>query len=266
MTCSESSPGPLCGELILALNGAEDRLQIAIGENQNLVHSQEWVLPGQVMRILAPAVHDALARLGKTPEQVRGLAVVRGPGGFTGLRLCLSLALGFSKGSSALLAGIDYLPLLAASAPAADSGSLWVLTHARRGQVHIQGFDSKTLAPLSPPVAASLEQAMEAVSQGPLPGRLLGSGLRRNLPFFSDRLKNGSAGQAADFVFLPRQYDSPRPDKLFSAALEAKYGPGPIEPLYLRSSDAEENLDSIARKRGLDPEKARQDLNRLSKS
>jgi tRNA A37 threonylcarbamoyladenosine modification protein TsaB len=50
------------------------------------------------------------------PASLRGTAAVRGPGGFTGLRLAAATAAGLARATGTLTAGLEYLPLLAASA------------------------------------------------------------------------------------------------------------------------------------------------------
>lgn len=150
---------------LLALNAAEGLLQIAIIRREQdgahtLACTQFWHAPSQGAELLAPALADALDRLHTTPQAIGGIAAVRGPGSFTGLRLVLSTTSGLARATGALRAGLDYLPLLAASAlhalpaacaPAAGKRErpntparprrVWVLTHARRNLVHMQGFE-----------------------------------------------------------------------------------------------------------------------------
>ena len=65
------------------------------------------------------------------------------------------------------------------------------------------------------------------------------------------RIRTGTVTAAPLAVILGPEYDSPRPAALMAAAASASYGFAPVEPLYLRPSDAEENLDAIAAHRGL---------------
>lgn len=108
--------------------------------------AQSWHAPSQGAELLTPILRELCARLRITPADIGKIAVVRGPGSFTGLRLALATASGLARATGAVLTGIDYLPLLAASAmwrmgPAAVPGRLlWVLTHARKRLVHAQGF------------------------------------------------------------------------------------------------------------------------------
>lgn len=276
MTLRDTSPGSpfIDGAPLLLLNGAEERLQIALGVKRKgvyvLAHSQSWTVPGQAVQYLAPALEDIFQRFGiergGDSPALGGIACVRGPGGFTGLRLVLSLALGVSISMQSPLAGVDYLPTLAQGPAAflsAPTQAVWTITHARQKQVYVQGFvvEAGEITPLAPARAASLDEVVEMMRSGPQTGVVVGGGLRRNEAYFQDALTTALSGR---FTCLPPEFDNPAPETLLSHALGAEYSFSPIEPLYLRVSDAEENLDAIARKQGLDPEQARRDLARLT--
>ncbi len=291
----------------------------ACGEEPAIVTAQSWNVPSQGAELLAPALENALARLGLVPKNIRRIACVRGPGSFTGLRLVLATASGLARAAGAELAGLDYLPLLAVEAaclrsrcgvfhPVSDGGKedgdstplYWVLTHARRNLVHMQGFEE-----VPPAFAAAGTEADPATGNAPGAGGgicagtdagaaartkpeaghpalractdilvlspaeaarrisaaektpvLLGSGLTRNLAHWRELFP--LLGRAP--LALPEVCDAPGSRTLVRAAHRAVYGTGDIAPLYARPCDAEENLESIARSLGLDPQAARQRL------
>jgi len=232
----------------LILNGAEQRLQIVLAKEKVPILSQEWLVPGRAMQFLAPALDQALTLLSLTPKDLSGVACVRGPGSFTGLRIVLATALGFAKASDLPLAGLDYPPLLAQGPIPLLHGTLAVLTHSRTRQVYAQTFSAPGCEPLSEPESLMLEQIPALLQDKPRPWSVLGSGLRRNRNFFEDHLEEA--------VFLDPIWDNPRPESLAHAAARARFHKEPIALNYLRTSDAEENLDRIARSRGLTPEDA----------
>lgn len=239
--------------LLLILNSAEDRLQLCLARDGLLLAHQDWVVPGQAMRHLAPALDRLLNAFDLRVADLQGIACVRGPGGFTGLRQCLATAFGLAMGASLPMAGLDYLPLLAAGPAALLQGRLAVLTHARHGLVHAQVFSVPDLAGLSDP------QVMPVDAPGLLQDHaarsvlfLLGSGVRRNAASLAASMPRA--------VVLDPLWDHPGPETLIRAAWTAEFLHRPIEPLYLRASDAEDNLESIASKRGLDPREARRRL------
>jgi hypothetical protein len=127
-----------------------------------------------------------------------------------------------------------------------------VLTHARQGLVHLQGFAGGSLRELSPLWALGLEECadkLRAACAGK-PAWLLGSGLSRNAPFFAGLTRDFPSWRA-----LPPDFDHPSPAFLLRHALALPpelYRAKDISPLYARPSEAEENLPRIAAKLGLD--------------
>lgn len=261
--CADSSHKP--GGLILAMAGSEERLQLVLGEPgpeaPRLLASREWTVPGESVRFLVPGLKETLDGFGLDMQAIDRIACVRGPGSFTGLRLVLAAAQGLAAGCGARLGGIDYLPLLATGPASVTGGILHVLTHARRGLVYLQSFNLPSLREARPLASLSLAEAVEAMDAISDQALLLGSALRKNSDFFSEL-----TAQRPGYTLLAPRWDNPSPQALLEAALQAEYGDGPIEPVYVRATDAEDNLPHIARKRGIDPDKARQRLDELTKA
>lgn len=234
---------------VLVIAGAEERLQIVLAEDGELLAATELAVGGRAMQHMAPAVDGLLKRLGIGVDRLTGVAVVRGPGSFTGLRMCIALALGIALPSGLPMAGIDHLPALAAGPAPLLSGTLAVVTHSRSRQVYVQTFSAPDCAPLSPPAPMSVEDAAAAILAMPEPRHALGTGLRNNAEFFADAMPG--------VTILDERFNTPMPHVLALAACDAVYSDTPPEPLYLRASDAEDNLAAIASARGLDPEEAK---------
>ena len=273
---------PVCGKtaekdalgLTLALNAAEDMLQIVIADDQGrLLHSQEICTASRGVEVLVPALDAAFRLLGKKPEEISRVAVVQGPGSFTGLRLVSVTAAGLARVACASQAGIDYMALLArecapALCVAGADALLWVLVRARRDLVYMQAFrlDEKApsglcavtnleVHPVAPENTAVAQILDTAASHGCSSILLAGSGAEGN----RDALTRGlSVPDAPRVVSLAVR--SAGPEKLLAAALAAAYGNEDIVPLYVRSSDAEENLPQIAQRLGNDPKESVQRL------
>ncbi len=259
-------------EIYVACSAAEESLLLVLGGADGVpLIVQEHHSPGQAMRVLAPALDHAFARLGLSREDLRqriaGLACVRGPGNFTGLRLSLSTLLGLAKALNAPVSGLDYLPLLAESCQLhfprdlrPDIQRLWVATYARGGELYLQPFElgdqDGPPEQLAQPVVATLAEATEIMVASHLPCILLGSALRRN-PKLLNMLPQGVTA-------LPESWERPHPTALLRAAIRAEFGRCAVAPLYLRVSDAEENMEHIARKHGRDPEQMRKDFQELT--
>ena len=245
MTCKESY-SPI--DPLLVVNAAEQRLQIVLGKDSLLLHCREFISQGNLTQLLVPAVKESLSSLGIALSDLSGIACVRGPGSFTGLRVALATILGIARGLSLPMAGIDYLPLLAAAPCSIFTGEVWVLTYARQNLVFIQGFSCPQNEPLIPASSLSLQDAAILINSRESDTILIGSGVRKNLQFWSTHAPQSKI--AADF------WDFAHPDTLLFLASKAEFKDGPISPLYLRPSEAEENLKQIAQKRGITLEKA----------
>ena len=243
MTSSGSSV-----EIVLVLNAAEERLQAVLGRSGELLCSREIRAPSRGITLLPRAVQQCLSDADLTAGDLDGIACVRGPGAFTGLRIALSYAYGLAWSLNLPLCGLDYLPLVAEVPARTVPGELWVMTRARTNTVYLQGFVSEPetgVRPVSEPEALFLDQAEGILEERGAPVYLVGSGARQN----RERL----ARDLSRVRFLDRIWDKPCPDTLLAAAGTGSYSFDPIEPSYMRPSDAEADLPRIAAERGVDP-------------
>ncbi len=159
------------------------------------------------------AVDSVFEEAGIGVEDVSWIAVGRGPGSFTGLRIGLATALGLSEALAVRVVGVDSLRGLKHAAPA---GAVAVID-ARRGEVFAQG-DAVVAASYTPELLAA---QME-------PGAILvGDGALRYRELF-----------AASGCTVPPD-DSPLhwPNPVAMVA-QAESTPQPATALYLRAPDA----------------------------
>ena len=298
----------------LLLNAAEGRIQCLLAQQEapkqqgknpavlSQVSFQEWHAPSQGAELLTPMLENTLQLLAVAPRQITHIAVVRGPGSFTGVRLVLATAAGLSRAVGAALAGLDYLPLLAFSAakPIMEAACLrpegiaffeslrfWVVTHARRNLVHAQCFSfsansssqvancevseehkgtsiclsSHGMEALTPIEVFDLPQLVDAVSACGNQPFLLGSGAIRNHAALSEMFYQKNCAVA----WGTESMQHPTAEVLLRAAEHARYLHEDIEPLYVRQSDAEENITHIAGLLHLDPTEVQQSLERMQK-
>lgn len=102
---------------------------------------------------LTPALARAVAAVGS----LDAVAVVNGPGAFTGLRVGLAHALGLALARGVPVQVLSSLALRAAAAP--GRACVVALLDARKGRLYAQAFDTRGAAPLAlgPPADAAAE-------------------------------------------------------------------------------------------------------------
>jgi len=102
---------------------------------------------------LAVYAREVLAEAGVAAAELAAVAVGKGPGSYTGLRIGVSLAKGMCYGLGIPLIGVGSLDSLCARARAVDRAELYIpMIDARRMEVYGQVFDPSG-APLTPPEA-----------------------------------------------------------------------------------------------------------------
>lgn len=245
-----TSPESFNNSPVLALNCTESLLQVVIGSHRGVLFSQEISCPGNAMPHMVPAVAHGLKTLGLKPAELAGLACVRGPGSFTGIRMALATILGLAQGTELPMAGIEYLPLVAAMGLPLHKGEVWAVTYARRNQVYVQGFLAPSGKAIAEAEALPISDAAEMLKERAAVTTLIGSGVRINLELLERKVTGARLLYGPSFEF-------PSPGALLCAALDADFSTAPLRPIYIRKSDAEQNLDSIAQKRGIDVNEAR---------
>lgn len=168
---------------------------------------------------LTPALARALATLG----ELDAVAVVTGPGAFTGLRVGIAHALGLALARGVPVIAIPTLTLRAAVAP----GHLRVLAvlDARKGRIYAQTFDTTGDIPRPlgdaedlPPTALALTDVV-----------VVGEGIDAA----------GSALEAPGVRALPLPDDAPLRAAAGLLSALPRLDPGAVAPFYLRPPDAQ---------------------------
>lgn len=258
-------------ELLLALDGTEEALQIILAKREesdqpfSLLDARTLIVPGKSAFFMVPAIKNSLDLFGFTAKEITHLACIAGPGSFTGLRLTFSAAAGIISGNDSLIAGLEYLPLLAAGPAEFTESPIWVVTHSRRMKVYIQGFESisereSVLKELTPVLPVSVEEAASLIkSYKQEKAVILGSGLLKNKSFFDDFLAANP-----QIKRLPERFNTPAIQDIILAADTAEFSKEMPFPMYLRGSDAEDNLEAITKKLGIPLDVARKMLKDIS--
>ena len=236
---SNSQPTLLLPPLVCAFETATPVGSVALVDHGRLIG--EWVAASQEghSRILLAALAALLEAVGKTRAEMTHVAVSRGPGSFTGLRVGMALAKGLAQGLDIPLIAVPTLAAFARAAGAATTEALDVapILDARKGEVYAALFRGEDC--LVPEMVCSPEAWAEHLSH---PTLLLGEGARRYRAVWERRLGDGAH-------FAPADHEHPR--AAFVGALAVlQYAQahghvgealGTLVPTYLRRSEAELN-------------------------
>ena len=216
--------GPVCGVAVLT----DGLIRYECAVQNKLTHSVN----------LMPMVDAALQATGLTLADLDRLAVVTGPGSFTGVRIGVSTLKGLAHGADKPCVAVDALEAMAAGA-GAFGGVVCPIQDARAGQVYGAAFtvgEDGLPRRLMADIPLKLEDYVAAIR--PLGSRFLFLG--DGMPVHRARLKD-MLGDAA--VFAPPQSAYLRPA---SAAYLASLSTEEVDyltlaPMYLRAPSAERN-------------------------
>lgn len=240
------------GSFILAIDTASRCGSIAVAREGHLVGVWGVDAGAKQSSVLWDDIDMLLGRLGATIDDVTAIAVTRGPGAFTGLRIGLAAAAGFTRATGAGLFGATTLELSARSSGGGDE--IWAVLNAYRNEVYAQRLrvegDGDVVA-LADPVVGSPAIVFGAI--GATSARIVGDGAE----VYREHLDAAAAGCGA--VVESRMVPGyPRAktwevvpaglclaaDLAELVALRIAKGAtsGPVAPCYVRASEAEVNL------------------------
>ncbi|MGD2104584.1 MAG: tRNA (adenosine(37)-N6)-threonylcarbamoyltransferase complex dimerization subunit type 1 TsaB [Anaerolineae bacterium] len=122
--------------MLIAIDTATDQASLALHDGFRVRMEYTWEAPRRHTSELTPRLADAIEQLDLAPKQLSGVAVTKGPGSFTGLRIGLSVAKGLAVAQSLPLVGIPTLDVVAA-AQGRDRRQLAAILQAGRGRISI---------------------------------------------------------------------------------------------------------------------------------
>ena len=186
---------------------------------------------------LLPMIDTAFESTGLTIQDMDRLAVVTGPGSFTGVRIGVSTLKGLAHGANKPCVAVDALEAMAAGA-GDFSGVICTMQDARAGQVYGAAFLGGEERPerLMPDTPLKLEEYVDLIQSFGDRFLFLGDGM----PVHRARLE-AMLGDAA--VFAKPQQAFLRPaSAAYLASLETQeMDYTQLSPMYLRAPSAERN-------------------------
>lgn len=200
------------------------------------------VAPRKANTVLLSWVLDALSEAGCGLSEVDGIAVGRGPGSFTGVRIGVATAKGLAHGLGSALWGVSTLDAIAWSAAIdGEEGVLGVVGDAMRGEVYPALFEltGGRATRLSPDRVATPQTVAREWAEGAGVTLVAGNGLAKHAAIFAEHLP--------DVGVLPESLWHPDATGLAAAWVADRSAlgwgtgdPATVLPVYTRLSDAEE--------------------------
>jgi tRNA threonylcarbamoyladenosine biosynthesis protein TsaB len=99
--------------MLLAFDTSTSLTSVALYHERGLVAEESWQSGGDQTTQLLPEIDHLMARMGLTPDQLRGIAVGLGPGSFNALRVGVSAAKGLALGLDLPIFGVPSLDAVA---------------------------------------------------------------------------------------------------------------------------------------------------------
>lgn len=218
---------------LLALETATEGCSVALWLDGEVVERFE-VAPRRHAELTLPWAGQLLAEADVSRSQLDAIAVGRGPGAFTGVRLAIALAQGMAMALDRPLLPVS---TLAALAMRADGGQVLAAIDARMGEVYSAAFERRdgVLVPRGGErVSAPGEVMLPEGADGPC-WHGVGTGFGAVEGALREHLGGQLASIAADE--LPHAADVARLGALAYARGEA-VAPELAEPAYLRNNVA----------------------------
>ena len=191
---------------------------------------------------LVPMIQEVMAEAGIAYPALDAIAVTRGPGGFTGVRIGLATARALALACACPVIGISNFEAVAAAVPeqARAGRNLAVVIDAKRSDLYVQAFGASPCA--APGTAPSAESTPTSAARAIAPADLDGFLPPGPLLLAGDAVEAAlaaleAAGREVVAAAAPGQADAGRVAALAAARPLPDAGAPPPGPIYLRGPD-----------------------------
>ena len=124
---------------LLAIETATESCSAALLVGDAAIERSE-IAPRRHAELILPMIESLLAEAGVTRRQIDGIAVGRGPGAFTGVRLAISVAQGLALGLDVPVVPVSSLAALAQDVDAPRDLPILAVIDARMGEIYAGAF------------------------------------------------------------------------------------------------------------------------------
>ncbi|WP_447729684.1 tRNA (adenosine(37)-N6)-threonylcarbamoyltransferase complex dimerization subunit type 1 TsaB [Pseudoxanthomonas suwonensis] len=219
---------------LLAFETATEACSVALYLDGQVIE-RFGVAPRRHAELALPWAQELLQEAGIARAQLDAIAVGRGPGAFTGVRLAIALAQGIALALERPLVPVSTLQVLAAGAAADGPDRILAAIDARMGEVYVGAYERNggRLVALDREQVLAPGEVMLPAGEGPWQG--VGTGFAAADGLLAQRLADAMGG--IDAAALPRASVLAQLAAVAYAAGEAVPAER-VEPAYLRDNVA----------------------------
>ena len=217
--------------MLLGLDTSTECLHLALVRGEQAWTRREVTVPGHGhSERLLPALDALLAEAGASPKDLKGVACCVGPGGFTSLRIGVATAEGLAL-TGLPTWGFSAFELRAAALRAAGhTGRVWILLDGQRHEAFAQPWEAHATAPARKLPLAELPE-------------LLGGEAWWAPAAFAPKLE---ALDATARLVIEEDAATRAGLAALTRACASRAPENPLQPFYLRETDAELNFPAAA--------------------
>lgn len=228
---------------VLAIESSAIAASIAIAEDNQLICEYTTNYKKTHSQTLMPMIEEVCKMVNLNLSELELIAVSKGPGSFTGLRIGVATAKGLAHTLEIPIVGVNTLDALAYNIGYTDR-IICPLMDARRNQVYtgLYTYENNTFTNMLPSTVVPIEEIISEIKKLGKQVIFLGDGITPNI----DTIKNNFTEE--EYVLAPLNNNIQRASSV--AALGILYGlRGETEsymnfkPIYLRKSQAEREYE-----------------------
>ena len=217
--------------MILGLDTSTECLHLALVRGEAAWTRREVAAPGHGhSERLLPALDALLAEAGAAPGDLSGVACCIGPGGFTSLRIGVATAEGLGVAGLPTWGFSAFELRAAALRQAGHAGRVWILLDGQRHEAFAQPWEAHATAPAKRLPIAALKE-------------LLGDDAWWAPAAFTPKLAELDPAARLE---LDEAAATPAGLAALTRACAGRAAEAPLQPFYLRETDAELNFPDAA--------------------
>lgn len=217
---------------LLAIDTSTTSCSVALLDGRRLVAEETFTDGKTHSRHLMSMIDNILCRCSQDSERLDGIAVTRGPGTFTGLRIGLSTVKGLAEAAELPVVGINSLAALAYPLRLMERPVV-AMIDARRGEIYHAQFSAEVETSKHPVAVSVPDAAADSIPEGAV---LVGSGALLYRSVFENQCSNVRYADDTAHIIRAASVGMLAMVRFESGEVDSV---GTLVPEYVRKSDAQ---------------------------